>query len=66
MDVLIENDVKGLYKRALSGEINSFSGVSDPYEPPLIPEVTIRTYCDTPEQGLARIWEKLESLGFLL
>jgi adenylyl-sulfate kinase len=65
LEVLIENDVKGLYKKALAGEIKNFSGVSDPYEPPLKPDVTIRAYRDTLEEGVARIWEKLENLGFL-
>jgi adenylyl-sulfate kinase len=65
IEILIENDVKGLYKRALAGEIRNFSGVSDPYEPPLKPDVTIRAYRDTPEEGVAMVWEKLESLGFI-
>jgi adenylylsulfate kinase-like enzyme len=39
VDVLIERDVKGLYKKALSGEIPMFTGISDPYEPPLNREV---------------------------
>jgi adenylyl-sulfate kinase len=65
IEVLIENDVKGLYKRALAGEIRNFSGVSDPYEPPLSADVTIRAYHDTPQEGVARIWEKLESLGLI-
>src|SRR5882672_9981451 len=43
LDVLIARDVKGLYKKALAGEIPSFTGISDPYEPPPAPEVTIRS-----------------------
>jgi adenylyl-sulfate kinase len=65
IEILMGNDVKGLYKRALAGEIRNFSGVSDPYEPPSKPDVTIRAYRDTPEEGVARVWEKLESLGFI-
>lgn len=65
LNVLIENDVKGLYKRALAGDIKNFSGVSDPYEPPLKADVTIRAYRDTPEEGVARVWEKLESKGLI-
>jgi adenylyl-sulfate kinase len=65
VEVLIQNDVKGLYKRALAGEIRNFSGVSDPYEPPIQPEVTIRTYQDTLEDGVTRILAKLQSLGLL-
>src|SRR5918993_3311464 len=41
LDVLADRDVKGLYKKALTGEIPSFTGVSDPYEPPTHPEVTV-------------------------
>jgi adenylylsulfate kinase len=65
VEILIENDVKGLYKKALAGEIKNFSGVSDPYEPPVDPDVTIRTYRDTLEEGVQKIWNKLESLGLL-
>jgi adenylyl-sulfate kinase len=65
LEVLIENDVKGLYKRALAGEIRNFSGISDPYEPPLNADVTVRAYQDTLEEGVARVLEKLESLGLL-
>jgi adenylyl-sulfate kinase len=61
--ILIEQDVKGLYKKALSGTLERFSGVSDPYEPPLNADVTIHTYCDTPEEGLAKILKKLKGLG---
>lgn len=65
VEILIQNDVKGLYKKALAGEIQNFSGVSDPYEPPIQPEVTIRTYQDTLEGGVTKILDKLESLGLL-
>jgi adenylyl-sulfate kinase len=65
LDVLIERDVKGLYKKALAGEIEHFTGVSDPYEEPLKPEITIRSHEVTPEEGLDRIWAKLERLGLL-
>src|SRR5581483_4432000 len=43
LEVLVERDVKGLYKRALAGEIEHFTGISDPYEPPLAPELTIHS-----------------------
>jgi adenylyl-sulfate kinase len=61
----IERDVKGLYKKALAGEITGFTGVDDPYEPPLNPEVTVRTAEETPEQSAARIVAALEALGYL-
>ena len=63
---LAERDVKGLYKQALAGEIANFTGISDPYEPPVNPEVTC--YSDgreTPEQSAAKVIAKLEELGYL-
>jgi len=61
MDVLIERDVKGLYKKALAGEIEHFTGVSDPYEPPQSPEFTVHSDRETPEHSIDRIWSLLES-----
>jgi adenylyl-sulfate kinase len=65
LEVAIERDVKGLYKKALAGEIRQFTGVDDPYEPPLAPEVIVRTAEEPPERSAARILEKLEELGYL-
>ena len=65
LDVLVERDVKGLYKRALAGEISHFTGISDPYEPPLHPEVTLNSSTETPEQSLQKIWIALESRGLV-
>jgi adenylyl-sulfate kinase len=65
LEVLAERDVKGLYRKALAGEIPHFTGVSDPYEPPLEPEVTIRSAQETPEQSADRIWATLERLGLI-
>lgn len=61
IDVLAERDVKGLYKRALKGEIPNFSGVSDPYEPPLHPEVTVNSSSESERESLDRILSWLES-----
>jgi adenylylsulfate kinase len=61
----IRRDVKGLYRRALAGEITQFTGVSDPYEPPLAPEVTVRTDRETPEESLQRIVTALSERGYL-
>jgi len=65
LEVLAERDVKGLYKKALAGEIAQFTGVSDPYEPPLEPEVSINSARQTPEQSVAKIWATLERLGLV-
>ena len=58
-------DVKGLYKKARAGEIKSFTGIDDPYEPPLHPEVECRTDLETLEESVAKVWMKLEELGYL-
>ncbi len=58
-------DVKGLYVKAFAGEIKNFTGVSDPYEPPLRPEVTLRTAEESPELSARRVIEALEAHGFL-
>ncbi|HEX3748710.1 MAG TPA: adenylyl-sulfate kinase [Bryobacteraceae bacterium] len=65
LEVLAARDVKGLYRKALAGEIAQFTGVSDPYEPPDHPQVTIRSDQETPEQSAARIWATLERLGLI-
>jgi len=65
IEVLAERDVKGLYKRALAGEIPSFTGVSDPYEPPLAPDVVVNSSRETPEQSAAQIWATLEHKGLV-
>ena len=65
LETLVERDVKGLYRKALAGEISNFTGVSDPYEPPLNPEVVVRTSEESPEQSAATILAKLEALGYV-
>jgi adenylyl-sulfate kinase len=66
IEVLAERDVKGLYRKALAGDLPNFTGVSDPYEPPLEPDVTCLTDgSETPEESAAKIMAKLEELGYL-
>jgi adenylyl-sulfate kinase len=60
IEELARRDVKGLYKKALSGEITQFTGVSDPYEPPLNPEVKVNSQTQAKEQSLAIILNYLE------
>lgn len=62
LDVLVERDVKGLYKKALAGEIKNFTGVDDPYEEPLRPEVVVETDHESPEESASRIIAKLEEM----
>jgi ATP sulfurylase/adenylyl-sulfate kinase len=61
---LAERDPKGLYRKALAGEIKNFTGIDDPYEAPLSPEVTVCTDRESKEESLARVVRKLEELGF--
>jgi adenylyl-sulfate kinase len=61
--VVIERDVKGLYRRARAGELASFTGISDPYEPPEAPEVEVRTDRETPAESEGKIAEALARLG---
>ncbi len=58
-------DVKGLYKKALAGEIPSFTGVSDPYEAPEAPELALSTEGVTVEQCVERVLARLRELGYL-
>ena len=53
--------MKGLYKRALAGEIENFTGVSDPYEEPQSPEVTVETDRQSLEESIATIVNYLEA-----
>jgi adenylylsulfate kinase len=66
VDVLADRDVKGLYRRARAGEIPTFTGLSDPYEPPLEPEVVCHSDgSETPQESARKIIRKLEALGYL-
>jgi adenylylsulfate kinase-like enzyme len=64
LETLIERDVKGLYKKAIAGEIENFTGISDPYEVPENAEVTIDSSTETIEQSLAKVLSTLEELGY--
>ncbi len=65
IEVLAERDAKGLYKKALAGEIKNFTGIDDPYEPPLHPEVTIHSDRETVEESFDKIISKLEELQYI-
>jgi adenylylsulfate kinase len=58
-------DVKGLYAKARAGEIKEFTGISDPYEPPLNPEVVLETEGRSPQECAAELLGHLDRLGFL-
>jgi sulfate adenylyltransferase/3'-phosphoadenosine 5'-phosphosulfate synthase len=65
LDELVRRDVKGLYRKALAGEIANFTGVSDPYEHPLRPEVTVDTEHETAVESVAAILRHLEARGLV-
>jgi sulfate adenylyltransferase len=65
LQVVEERDVKGWYAKARSGEVKEFTGVSDPYELPLDPELTVQTTATTPEANARLVLEYLESRGIL-
>ena len=65
MEVCEERDVKGLYKKARAGEIEQFTGISDPYELPDNPDVIVNTHKTTPEQCAKNIIEKAVEMGYL-
>ena len=65
VEVLAKRDVKGLYRKALAGELPHFSGVSDPYEPPVAPEAIVRSDRETPDESLRQIWLALEARGLV-
>ena len=65
LTVCEKRDVKGMYAKARRGEIKEFTGISDPYEPPLHPELTLDTVNNTPEQNARRILDYLAERGFV-
>jgi adenylylsulfate kinase len=65
LEVCIERDVKGMYAKAFAGEIENFTGVSDPYEAPVNPEIVLYTHQETPEESAARLIAYLEQRGLI-
>jgi adenylylsulfate kinase len=60
LDVCEERDVKGLYKRARAGEIKGFTGIDDPYEAPLNPDIDCQTHQETLEESVAKVMAALQ------
>ena len=65
LEECVRRDVKGLYEKAMRGEIKEFTGVSDPYEPPLNPEVIVETDRATPKECMELILSRLREIGYL-
>ena len=65
LEELVRRDVKGLYEKAIRGEIKNFTGVSDPYEEPLNPAVVVNTQYESVEESVSKVLAKLRELGYL-
>ncbi|MBZ8179807.1 adenylyl-sulfate kinase [Oscillatoria salina IIICB1] len=65
LEVCEDRDVKGLYQRARAGEIKGFTGIDDPYEHPLHPDVECRTDLEDISESVAKVFQKLEDLGYV-
>jgi adenylyl-sulfate kinase len=65
IEVLTERDPKGLYERALKGEIPNFTGISDPYEPPEEAEIVCDTDKETVEESVTKVVRSLELMGYI-
>ena len=65
LDKCIERDVKGMYKKAIAGEIKNFTGISDPFEEPEKPELVIESDKESEDESLKKLLDKLEELGYL-
>jgi adenylylsulfate kinase len=65
VEVCAQRDVKGLYQKAMAGEIKHFTGVDDPYEEPFNPEITCHTDKESVEESVEKVVKKLQELGYL-
>ena len=65
LEVCEDRDIKGMYAKARRGEIKDFTGIDDPYEAPLNPEITLDTVARTPEENARAIVQELVARGFL-
>lgn len=65
LDELVRRDVKGLYKKAIAGELQHFTGVSDPYEAPEHPDVVVDSERERPEESVSKIVAELARRGHL-
>lgn len=65
VEVCVYRDTKGMYKRAIAGEIKDFTGVDDPYEEPENPELVLDTDKESIEESVMKVLDKLEELGYI-
>ena len=65
VEICMERDTRGMYKKALAGEIQNFTGISDPYEEPLNPELLIEADKEPLKESVARVIAKVKELGYI-
>jgi adenylyl-sulfate kinase len=65
LEVCADRDVKGMYAKAFAGEIKNFTGVSDPYEEPVDPDIVVHTHKETPEESAQKLIAHLEEKGLI-
>ncbi|UCH57439.1 MAG: adenylyl-sulfate kinase [Candidatus Bathyarchaeota archaeon] len=65
VEVCMKRDIKGMYRKAMAGEIKNFTGISDPYEEPENPELILDTDKETVEECAQKVLHKLQELGYL-
>lgn len=65
LEVCIQRDVRGMYKKAIAGQIQNFTGISHPYEEPEAPELVLETDKETLQECVNKVMRKLEALGYL-
>jgi len=65
LDVCIQRDVKGMYQKAIRGEIKEFTGISDPYEEPLNAEIVLETDKETIDESVQKVLLRLSELGLV-
>ena len=65
IDVCMQRDIKGMYKKAINGEIKDFTGISDPYEEPITPELIIQTDKESIDESANKVLKKLDELGYI-
>ena len=65
LQICMQRDVKGLYAKAVKGEIGNFTGITDPYESPSSPEVVIRTDCNLPQENIRTILQYLDDSNYV-
>jgi adenylyl-sulfate kinase len=65
VEVCIERDTKGMYEKAIKGEIKEFTGISDPYEEPMEPEILLESDKETLAESTNKVIQRLNDLGYL-